>query len=176
MGNENKRGNVLSYIFEEAEDLLTFPYKFKSLISWDSGLPPTKYDKTEKDFLRTSNVWLYVVMCLFFSLIFLGLIIVALWFSPSYLFLFTYYLGILISLVFTIVYITSRKLLRKYLALKRYFYVNNIIFGGITILLLILQLIWSLPHAIFPVYFFFFFFVFMFTVMLVYLMKRPKQA
>lgn len=154
--------------------------------SWDPYVP-TKYDPPDEACLRINNICTYVIIyflgCLigfaFFSLVF--------WLPIAHytLFVAEYYIGIAISMMFIIIYLSTRKLLKRFLLRispskeageRRFIYIELGILMIMGFILLVLQIVWKLYFASFVLYFLLFNAIYVFIIMLIYLIMRLKLS
>lgn len=180
------KNRFLSFVKTEAEYILNAWNATKYMRpSWDPYVT-TKYDRKDEDCLRISNICTYVIL-FFFSIIILGgFFSIVFWLPVARytLLVAEYYIGIAITIIFTVIYISTRKLLERFLikispnksvGQRRYIYIDLGIVMIMEIILLVLQLVWKLPFGILVLYFPLFISIYAFVIMLIYLIIRLKS-
>jgi hypothetical protein len=183
--NKSIKTSLLLYIYEEAEYVLNIPNTYQFIRpSWDPYIP-TKYDIKNIDRFRVSNIWLYIIISLLNCLIFGGIISVVFWYPPARSTLQEggFYTGLTISILFTILYLATRRSIRNLLlhtslsqsiGERRFIYTEAIMILVVGVVLLGLQALWKLPFAIYICYFLFLNSFYILISMIIYLIMRLK--
>jgi hypothetical protein len=179
------RNRFLSFIRIEAEYILNAWNTTKyTRPSWDPYVP-TKYDLPDEACLRISNIWKYIIISFFTILVLGGCSSTVFWLPMAHytLFIAEYYIGISVTLSFTILNLSTHKLLRRFLLRisssrssgeRRFIYIEVGIEIAIGTILLVLQLVWKLPFGMFVLYFILFNAIYTFLIMSIYLIMRLK--
>ena len=177
---------LLAYVYRQAEYILNIPNLSKFRRYSQDPYIPRRYDTKDIDRFRVSNICTHITVTLL-GILGLGAIISLVFWYPgarNTLYEAGYYVGIILSVLFSIMYFGTRRSIRSYLLRispdrasgeRRFWHAEVFLISLIGIVLVSLQAFEKLPFAVYIAYFLFFNSLFTFLSLIIYLRMRLKK-